>query len=211
MQPKKIRILGFGGHGAVVADACRALGWEVVGFMAEEGLTPASPEPDGEVLRVKRDEKIDPNKLGTKTVALGIGNNEARAWWCEKLLKDGFEFPPILHPSAWVSPSVKLGKGAFVGAGAVVQAGAVLGKATIINSNATVEHHCRIGDGSHIGPGAVLAGLAQVGELSMIGAGAVLKDRVTVGKLCMVGAGSAVIQNVPDKSTVAGVPAKPLS
>ena len=211
MQPKKIRILGFGGHGAVVADACRALGWEVVGFMAEEGLIPASPEPEGKVLRVKREEKLDPKKLGTMTVALGIGNNEARAWWCEKLVRDGFELPPILHPAAWVSPSAKLAEGAFAGAGAVIQAGAIVGQAAIINSNATVEHHAEIGEGAHIGPGAVLAGLAKVGQLSMIGAGAVLKDRVTVGKLCMVGAGSAVIQNVPDKSTVVGVPAKPLS
>ena len=208
---RTLQILGFGGHAAVVADACRALGWEVLGFIAEEGLIPASPEPEGKVLRVKREEKLDPKKLGTKTVALGIGDNEARAWWCEKLLQDGFELPPLLHPAAWVSPSAKLGEGVFVGAGAVIQAGAVLGKAALINSNATVEHHAEIGDGAHIGPGAVLAGLAKVGQLSMIGAGAVLKDRVVVGKLCMVGAGAAVIQDVPDKSTVAGVPAKPLS
>jgi len=195
----------------VVADACRALGWEVVGFLAEEGLTSDSPEPDGKVFRIKREEKLDPKKHGTKTVALGIGNNEARAWWCEKLVQDGFELPPILHPAAWVSPSAKIGEGVFVGAGAVIQAGAVLGKASLINSNATVEHHAEIGEGAHVGPGAVLAGLAKVGQLSMVGAGAVLKDRVAVGKFCTVGAGAAVIKNVPDKSTVAGVPAKQLS
>ena len=211
MQLKKIVILGFGGHAAVVADACRALGWEVVGFVAEEGLTSASPKPEGKVFRVKREEKLDPKKLGTKTVALGIGNNEARAWWCEKLPQDGFELPPILHPAAWVSPSAKIADGVFVGAGAVIQAGAVLGKAALINSNATVEHHAEIGDGAHVGPGAVLAGLARVGQLSMIGAGAVLKDRIAVGKFCTVGAGAAVVQGVADKSTVAGVPAKPLS
>jgi len=194
-----------------VSEACKELGWEVLGFVAEDGMTSASPEPWDKVLRVKREQKLDAKNLGTKTVALGIGNNEARAWWCEKLLQDGFELPPILHPAAWVSPSAKIGEGVFVGAGAVIQAGAVLGKAALINSNATVEHHAEIGEGAHIGPGAVLAGLAKVGQLSMIGAGAVLKDRVSVGKLSTVGAGAAVIQNVPDKTTVAGVPAKPLS
>jgi sugar O-acyltransferase (sialic acid O-acetyltransferase NeuD family) len=195
----------------VVADACRALGWEVISFLAEEGSTSVSPEPDGTVLRVKRKERLDPKNLGTKTLALGIGNNEGRAWWCKKLLQDGFELPPIIHPVAWISPSAKLGEGVFVGAGAVIQAGAVVGKSAIINSNATVEHHAEIGDGAHVGPGAVLAGLAKVGQLSMIGAGAVLKDRVAVGKFCTVGAGAAVVQDVADKTTVAGVPAKPLS
>ena len=195
----------------MVADACRALGWEVVGFVAEEGMTSSSPEPEGKVFRVKREEKLDPKKLGTKTVALGIGNNEARAWWCEKLLQDGLELPPILHPAAWVSPSARLGEGVFVGAGAVIQAGAVVGKSAIINSHATVEHHAEIGEGAHIGPGAVLAGLAKVGDKTMIGAGAVVRDRIEIGKNVTVGAGAAVVQNVPDGITVAGVPARALS
>jgi sugar O-acyltransferase (sialic acid O-acetyltransferase NeuD family) len=208
---KKNCIVGFGGHAAVVADACRALGWDVSSFLAEEGMIPASPEPSGKVIRVRRGEQIDLKKLDTATVALGIGDNEARLWWFEKLLLEGFQLPAIIHPAAWVSPSAKIAEGVFVGAGAVIQAGAVLGKAALINSNATVEHHAEIGEGAHVGPGAVLAGLAKVGQLSMIGAGAVLKDRVSVGKISTVGAGAAVIQNVPDKSTVAGVPAKPLS
>ena len=192
----------------MVADACRALGWEVVGFVAEEGLTSASPKPEGKVFRVKREEKLDPKKLGTKMVALGIGNSEARAWWCEKLVQDGFELPPILHPAAWVSPSAKLAEGVFVGAGAVIQAGAVLGKAALINSNATVEHHAEIGDGAHVGPGAVLAGLAKVGQFSMIGAGAVLKDRVRVGSSSKIGAGAAVISDIKEKKIAFGVPAR---
>ena len=202
--------MGFGGHATVVADACRALGWEVIGFMAEEGLTSASPEPDGRVLRLNRVEKPNPEMLGTTMVALGIGDNEARLWWCEKFLQAGVQLPPVVHPAAWVSHSAKLAEGVFVGAGAVIQPGAILGKAALINSHATVEHHTEIGQGAHVGPGAVLAGLAKVEELAMIGAGAVLKNMVSVGRLSIVGAGAAVIQNVSERQTVVGVPAKPL-
>ena len=204
-------IFGFGGHASVVSEACEALGWQNYGFYVEEDLVAASPEPKGKVFKTNRNESLNPKKAGISNFALGMGNNEARLWWCEKLLKDGFELPPIIHPKAWVSPSAKLAEGVFVGAGAVIQAGAKIGKAALINSNATVEHHCEVGPGAHIGPGAVLAGLAKVGEKSMIGAGAVVRDRIEIAKNVIVGAGAAVVQNIPDGITVGGVPAKPIS
>jgi len=207
----KLFVFGFGGHASVVYDACEALGLKMESFFVEEGLVAASPEPEGKITMTTRKESLNPKKVGVSKFALGIGNNEARLWWCEKLLKDGFSLPPIIHPKAWVSPSAMLGEGVFVGAGAVIQAGAKIGKAALINSNATVEHHCEIGPGAHIGPGAVLAGLAKVGEKTMVGAGAVIRDRIKVGKNATVGAGAAVVQDVSEGLTVAGVPAKPIS
>lgn len=195
----------------MVSEACEALAWKIEAFFVEDGLVAASPEPNGKVIKTNRNEPLNPKKAGIGNFALGMGNNEARLWWCEKLLKEGFQLPPIIHPKAWVSPSATLAEGVFVGAGAVIQAGAKIGKAALINSNATVEHHGDIGAGAHIGPGAVLAGLAKVGEKSMIGAGAVVRDRIEIGKNATVGAGAAVVQNVPDGITVAGVPAKPIS
>ncbi len=192
----------------MVFEACEALGWKNESFFVEEGLVAASPEPNGKVIKTNRNDFLNRKKAGISKFALGMGNNEARLWWCEKLLKEGFELPPIIHPKAWVSPSASLAEGVFVGAGAVIQAGAKIGKAALINTNATVEHHCEIGPGAHIGPGAVLAGLAKVGEKSMIGAGAVVRDRMEIGKNTTVGAGAAVVSYIGDNRTVVGVPAK---
>jgi sugar O-acyltransferase (sialic acid O-acetyltransferase NeuD family) len=204
-------IMGFGGHASVVSEACEALAWKIEAFFVEEGLVAASPEPKGRVYMTTRKEVLNPKKVGLSKIALGIGNNEARLWWCEKLLQDGFQLPPVVHPKAWVSPTATLAAGVFVGAGAVVQAGARIAQAALINSSATVEHHCEIGAGAHIGPGAVLAGLAKVGEKTMVGAGAVIRDRIKVGKNATVGAGAVVVQDVSEGLTVAGVPAKPIS
>lgn len=194
----------------MVAEAGEALGWTIGGYYVEEGLTAASPAPKGKVVKTRRDDPLDPQKTGCRMFAVGIGNNQARLWWCRKLIQDGFELPPLVHPAAWVSPSAQLGEGVFVGAGVVVQAEAKIGRAALVNTHATVEHHVEIGAGAHLGPGAVLAGLVQVGEEAMIGAGAVVKDRIQVGARAIVGAGAAVVQNVAPETTVVGVPAKVL-
>jgi len=205
-----IAILGFGGHAAVVRDACETAGFHVVGYFVEKGMEASPPVSDARPVEIGRREPLDAERAGASRVALGIGTNEARLWWAEKLLRDGFELPPIVHARAWVSPSARLAGGVFVGAGAVIQAHACVDLAAIINTNAIVEHHCHIGAGTHIGPGAVLAGLVRVGEQALVGANASLKDRIVVGKAAVVGAGAAVIRDVHEGIVVAGVPAQPI-
>ena len=209
---KSISVLGFGGHASTVREACELAGWKIAGFYVEEGFESVSPVADsGENAKsVSRNQKLNPKDFESNTFALGIGDNSARLWWCEKLLQEGFVLPPIFHSHSWASPSAQLAEGVFVAAGAVVQAGAQIGRAALINSNATVEHHAQVGSGAHIGSGAILAGLVEVGDLTMVGAGAVIRDHIKIGKSVMVGAGAAVVRNVPDQITVAGVPAKVL-
>jgi sugar O-acyltransferase (sialic acid O-acetyltransferase NeuD family) len=205
-----IVILGCGGHAAVVGEACATAGFRVVGYFVEQGMVASAPAPDALPIEISRWEPIPAANTGTVYFALGVGNNEARLWWARKLLKEGYQLPPIVHARAWVSPTANLDSGAFVGAGAVVQAGAEVLSAAIINTNATVEHHCHIGAGAHVGPGAVLAGLVKLGEGAMVGAGASVKDRVNIGGRAVVGAGATVIRDVNEGVVVAGVPAKPI-
>ena len=40
----------------------------------------------------------------------------------------------------------------------------------------------------------------------VIGGGAKILGNITIGKNCRIGAGSVVVRNVPDNSTVVGVP-----
>lgn len=207
---KAIAILGCGGHAAVVRDACESIGFRVVRYVVEEGFRSNAPGAAVNPYEISRKQPINFAEIGTACFALGIGTNEARLWWAEKLLQDGAELPAIVHARAWVSPSAALARGVFVNAGGIIQAGVRIQQAALINTNATVEHHCYIGAGAHVGPGAVLAGLVTVGDRVMVGAGATIKDRVTLGNRVVVGAGAAVIGDVADDVVVVGVPAKPL-
>ena len=93
---------------------------------------------------------------------------------------------------------------------AVVQPGSRLGEGCIVNTAATVDHDCTLGAFVHISPGAHLAGGTQVGEDSWIGIGACTRQQVRIGSGVTVGAGAAVVGDVADGLTVAGVPARVL-
>ncbi|MDU3404317.1 MAG: DapH/DapD/GlmU-related protein, partial [Enterococcus faecalis] len=93
---------------------------------------------------------------------------------------------------------------AVVGAGTMIDMGAVLG------GRATVGKHC------HIGAGTVLAGVIEPPSAApvvienevVIGANAVVLEGVRVGEGAVVAAGAVVVEDVPAHTVVAGVPAK---
>lgn len=120
----------------------------------------------------------------------------------------GFRFPPIIDPSAVVSPSARISDGVFIGKGAIVNANAEIGEHAIINSGAIVEHGCRIGSFCHVAPGAVLCGNVVVGESSHIGANATVIQSLRIGAYAVIGAGSVVVRDVGDHAVAYGNPCR---
>lgn len=124
------------------------------------------------------------------------------------LTEFGLEPLSLIHQSAFVDESVTLGAGVQIAAMAAVAVGVSIGKQCIVNTNATVDHDTVLGDGVHIMPGATIAGMVQVGDGTSIGTNATVLPRVRLGCDVMVGAGAVVTRDVPDATTVVGVPAR---
>jgi sugar O-acyltransferase (sialic acid O-acetyltransferase NeuD family) len=141
-------------------------------------------------------------------VAIGGDRGKDRLDIAQFLEKEGFSLPCLIHPTAIVAPSARIGMASQVLAGAVVATEAHLGRACVINHRASVDHECVLGSGVHVAPGAVLCGCVQVGDHSFIGAGAVILPRVKIGRYCVVGAGAVLTKSLPDQSVAWGVPAK---
>lgn len=126
------------------------------------------------------------------------------------LLSDHGGMPySLLDPSVIVSDlDVSFEDGLSCLANVVIEPGVKIGKGVLINLGVLLTHDVQVGDFVEIGPGAKLLGKSRVGHGALIGAGAILLPGITVGENSRVAAGAVVTANVPNNTTVMGVPAK---
>lgn len=141
-------------------------------------------------------------------VAIGGDRGKERLEIQTFLESQGLTPLTAVHPSAFVSRDVKIGKGSQILAHSTVGVEVSVGQACIINTAASVDHECYLDDGVHIAPGAHLAGCVRIEKYAFIGTGAVIIPRIKIGEGAIVGAGAVVIRDVLPYTVVVGNPAK---
>ncbi len=140
--------------------------------------------------------------------AIGGASGRDRRDYLEIFRQSGFSTPALVHESAVVSSSAKIGDNCHILAGSVIAPMVELGEACIVNTKASVDHECILDAGVHIAPGATLCGCVEVGENTLIGAGGVVLPRIRIGANVVVGAGAVVTHDIPDSVLVFGNPAR---
>lgn len=141
-------------------------------------------------------------------VAIGGTRGRDRADIAAALRAAGLAMPPLVHPRAFVCPTVKIGVGSQILALACAAADARIGEDCILNHRASIDHECVLGEGVHIAPGATLCGCVVVERFAFVGAGAVVLPRLRIGVGALIGAGAVVTSDVPPGAVVAGNPAR---
>ncbi len=99
-----------------------------------------------------------------------------------------------------IHPGARIGPGFFIDHGA----GVVIGETAEIGRDVTLYHGVTLG-GTSWSPGKRHPTLE---DEVMVGAGAAILGPLTVGKSARVGANSVVVEDVPEASTVIGIPAR---
>jgi sugar O-acyltransferase (sialic acid O-acetyltransferase NeuD family) len=198
-------VVGAGGHAKVVIATAHAAGYSTISVHDDDPATHgrelcgvAVAGGTAEVLA--REDAL---------VVLAIGGNATRrrlaaAARCRFAAA-------IVHPHAWVEPSVTLGAGTVVFAGAVIQPDATIGPHAIINTGATIDHDCQLAAFVHVAPGAHLAGNVTLDEGVFLGIGSAVIPGRRIGAWTTVGAGGVVVDDLPAHATAIGTPARPRS
>ena len=207
-----IKVIGFGagGHARVVIDILMTLGgFDIVGLL-DQDRSLWNTEMLGVPVLGDDSLRDELYQRGIHAAFIGLGsikNAAPRKRLYELARTSGFELVRAIHPNAVVSKHAIIGDGPMIMAGAIVNPAARIGNNVIINSGAIVEHDCEIADHSHVATGARLGGTVKIGEGSHVGLGASIREGIRVGAGAIVGAGAVVIEDVPDRTVVVGVPA----
>jgi sugar O-acyltransferase (sialic acid O-acetyltransferase NeuD family) len=207
-----IVIVGCGGFGREVHDVIDAINavrptWDLLGYVDD------APTDENRRLVERRGSTI----IGGLThlqdmtdghVVIGIGNGATRRSLDERLRAWGWKGAVLVHPSATVGGDVRLGEGTVICAGARLTTNITLGRHVHVNLNSTVGHDSVLRDYVTVNPIVAISGGVEIGSESMLGTHSAVLQNLSIGTGSIVGAGSCVVKNVPDKTTVKGVPAR---
>ena len=186
----RIVIIGAGGHGRAVAEiVLMSEQFDLVGFVDDAksrepvfGKPILGPIADIELLRSRTD-----------CVFVAVGANIVRERIHQMIRERSLSLAAaIMHPSAIVSSSARIGPGVAIMAGSLIGTEAQLGEGAIVNSGAVVDHHCVVECFGHLGTNATMAGGSVLGRGAWMQAGASLGYGVRVASGTVLRVGEAL-------------------
>jgi len=202
---KRLIILGTGAFAEEVADlVADAEEYRVVGF--GENLSREKVPGPLLGLPVHWVDELGARAADCEAVC-AIGTTRRRLFTA-RVEELGLPFARVVHPSARLSRTARIGPGTILSVGVVVAAQTRLGRHVIVNRGSLIGHHTRIGDHTTVSPGANIGGRVAIGEGTYVGMGAIVLNDLRIGSGAIVGAGAVVTRDVPDRVQVMGVPAR---
>ncbi|MCR4955288.1 MAG: acetyltransferase [Lachnospiraceae bacterium] len=144
-------------------------------------------------------------------VAICIADPQKRAHLVEMYSKNPkIKFPNIVLGDTCIAKDVNLGQGIIISRGCTVSTNVHIGDFTFLNMGSMICHDGMIGSFTTFGPRATVAGNVKIGDGCYIGISSTVIQGIEIGDGVTVGGGAMVVNDIPEKITVVGVPAKPM-
>lgn len=199
---KKLILVGAGGHSKSVADSIEKSQYKLCGFIDENKIGKHLGLPIyGTCIE-------DVPNYREFCYFVSIGNVEYRKMWFDRIIDKGLDVINIIDSSAIISSNTRIGIGNFIGKMAVINADAEIGNNNVINTRALIEHECKVGSHNHLSTNSVINGNVVVEDNVFMGSSSVCNGQLKIGHDSIIGSGSVIIDDVPEKTTVVGVPAR---
>ena len=206
---QKLVIIGAGGFGREILAWAGASSdaWTIKGFLDDNLAIRNDPRLRAPVLGRIEDYAPEPDDV----YLCAIGAPAMRRATTGTIKGRGGRFVRLVHPSAVVADGAQLGEGVIVCPLALVSADARIEEGAVVYYHSSVDHDVVVGPFSQISGHCDIMGGATLGAGVFLGSHAAILPRVKVGDRAIVGAGAVVTSDVPDDTTVVGMPARPLS
>ena len=210
MNNEKLILIGarVDGQAGVVLDFVREFGlYDVIGFL-DDNKELKGKKVLGIPVLGSLDSYIGNHEEKSINFFICIGHNSYREKLHKKIIEYGGNLVNIIHPSSFISKSVRIGKGIFIGANVCIIHNTIIGDCTIINNATSIDHDNEIGDYVNISPGCHTSGRVIIKKGVFLGSGVTVIPDVVINEDAIVGAGGVVIRNIDRQTKVVGNPTK---
>ena len=140
-------------------------------------------------------------------IAVGSSNlNKNREMIYNQAIQKGYQLATFVHPDAYISSKVSIGKNCIIMECARILSRTVIGDNTIIWPSAFISHNNIIKNNCYI-VGAT-NGFCEIGENCFLGGGAMIADKVKIAPNNFITMCAAVRKDTEEDSIYEGIPAK---
>ena len=135
-------------------------------------------------------------------------NHQLRKRWMD--IADSLQMEPvnILHKDSYISKSVILGKGYFIGQENIIESNVTIGDFFLCGYKNRIGHDSIIGHYCHAYVMTNIGGFNKIGDNASLCSSSSTKENTEIGNNCIIGLGSVVFKNIPDNHTTLGNPAR---
>ena len=207
---EKIIIFGGGGLGLEVIAYFKDLDnkkYQVVGIIDEGNIdiNSLSKESNNKLNIYK---SINDAPINDHKFIICVMDTDVRARAYKELCNLKASFVSMIHPSAFIAKSAKIGQGVIICPNVYIAPKAIVSDNTISHIFSSVGHEASIGQSSFLGPRASLLGNSICEDEVSIGFSSNVNVGIKVGRKSKLSYNSTLNNNCPAGSLAFGIPAK---
>ncbi len=204
---KNIIIVGAGGFGREVFhwlqdwigfDTNRRYAFQIKGFLGLDDKELDDFDLPVGILGHEGTYKFQEDDL----FVMAVGQPALKRKIANRMIELKAEFFTLVHPTAIVCSSAKIGVGVVLCPFSIVSSDVRLGDFAMLNTQASIGHDCKVGDYCVLSGYASLNGFVTLEDEVFLGTRATVVASKTVGSQSNVSAHALVVSDVPKQTTV---------